>query len=63
MLDFILLHDEKYYPFEVKYQSTINNSDFFNFKSFGNGVLISKNDLGIYRNYVKIPTSIFLLLI
>ena len=62
-VDFVMLHDEKMYPFEVKYQSSISPSDFFCFKSFKKGVLLTKNELGIYRDYVKVPVSIFLLLI
>ena len=62
-VDFVLLHEEKYFPFEVKYQAQINSPDFFGFKSFNKGVLITKDELGIYRNYAKIPISIFLLLI
>jgi len=62
-VDFVLLFDEKYYPFEVKYQSTINNQDFYAFKSFNKGVLITKNELGIYRNYAQIPVSLFLMMI
>jgi len=62
-VDFVLLFDDKYYPFEVKYQSKINNSDFFGFKSFNKGVLITKDELGMHRNYVKLPVSIFLLLV
>ena len=62
-IDFVLIYDDKFYPFEVKYQASITNSDFFAFKSFKNGVIISKDDLGTYRDYVKIPISLFLLLI
>jgi len=62
-IDFVLLYEEKYYPFEVKYQSTIKSEDFFAFRSFKKGVLITKDDLGKYHNYVKIPVSLFLLLI
>jgi predicted AAA+ superfamily ATPase len=62
-IDFVLLFDENYYPFEVKYQANIVNSDFFAFKSFKKGILITKNELDIHRNYVKIPVSLFLLLI
>lgn len=62
-IDFVLLYNDKYYPFEVKYQASIANSDFFAFKSFNKGVLITKDDIGLYRNYVKIPISLFLLLI
>lgn len=62
-VDFVLLFDENFYPFEVKYQADIVNSDFFAFKSFNKGVLIARDDFGTYRNYVKIPISLFLLLI
>ena len=62
-IDFILLFDNMYFPFEVKYQANIATSDFFAFRSFNKGVLITKNHLGTYRNYVKIPVSLFLLLI
>ena len=62
-VDFVVLFDDSYYPFEVKYQASINNSDFYAFKSFKKGVLITKNHLGTYRNYVQIPISLFLLLI
>ncbi len=62
-VDFVLLYDEKFYPFEVKYQAQIADSDFGGFRSFKKGVLISRNELGTYMNYVKIPASIFLLLI
>ena len=62
-IDFVLLFDEKFYPFEVKYQSTISKSDFFAFRPFKKGVLITKDEIGIYREYVKIPVSLFLLLI
>ena len=33
-VDFVMLFDEKFYPFEVKYQATIVNSDFFAFRAF-----------------------------
>jgi predicted AAA+ superfamily ATPase len=62
-IDFVLLFNDNYYPFEVKYQANIVNSDFFAFKSFKKGILITKNEIGTYRNYIKIPVSIFLLLI
>lgn len=62
-VDFVVLYDDQFYPFEVKYQATISNSDFFGFRSFKKGVLITKNELGTYSNYVKIPVSLLLLLI
>ncbi|MBT3985394.1 ATP-binding protein [archaeon] len=62
-IDFVILFDDKVYPFEVKYQSQIRGSDFVGFGSFKGGVLISKNELGLHRNYVKIPISLFLMLV
>lgn len=62
-VDFVLKEEDNLYPFEVKYQNQINSEDFFGFKAFNKGVLITKNELGTYRNYVKIPISLFLLLI
>ena len=62
-VDFVVLHNDTYYPFEVKYQASIANSDFIGFKSFNKGVLISKDELGTYRNYVKIPISLFLMMV
>lgn len=62
-VDFVLKENEELFPFEVKYQNQINTEDFFAFKAFNKGVLITKSDLGVYRNYVKIPVSLFLLLI
>ena len=62
-IDFVMYFADKTYPIEVKYQTKIVNSDFFNFRSFNKGVLLTSNELGTYRNYVKIPVSLFLLLI
>jgi hypothetical protein len=62
-VDFVVLFDDNYYPFEVKYQASIKSSDFFGFKSFGKGVLVTKDHLDIYRNYVQIPISLLLMLI
>ncbi len=62
-VDFVMIYDDEYFPFEVKYQAAIANSDFICFKSFNKGVLISKNELGMYRNYVKIPLSLFLVMV
>ncbi len=60
-VDFILIFDEGYYPFEVKYRGSVLNSDFIPSRSFKKGILIIKDEIGTYRNYVKIPTSVFLL--
>ena len=62
-VDFVLSYDDKYYPFEVKYQASIGNSDFAGFSPFGKGILVSKNELRTYRNYACIPASLLLALI
>lgn len=62
-VDFVVISDDGYFPFESKYQASVNKQDFFPFKSFGKGVMVTKDDIGLYRNYVKIPLSIFLMLI
>jgi predicted AAA+ superfamily ATPase len=62
-IDFVLMFDEKMYPFEVKYQASISNSDFAAFSSFKKGVLITKDHLGVHGNYVQIPISLFLMLV
>lgn len=62
-VDFVLLYDEELFPFEVKYQATISPSDFFAFAPFKRGILITKDELKLYRNYAEIPVSMFLLLI
>jgi len=62
-IDFLLKYDDNYYPFEVKYQATINKTDFYTFRPFGKGIIICKNGLDTYHNYVQIPISLFLLLI
>ena len=62
-IKFLLNFDDKYYPFKFKYKPIIENSDFFAFKFFKNGVIITKQDLGNYRTYSKIPVSLFLTLI
>ncbi len=62
-VDFILKDENKLYPIEVKYQNQINSEDFFGFKAFSKGVIVTKNELGLHRNFVKIPVALFLLLI
>ena len=70
-VDYIL--NDKYdieVPIEVKYTQNSISKDrltgFFNFKKINNsknGIVITKNDLNVDKDYVKIPASIFLLLI
>ncbi len=62
-VDFIVSYNEALYPFEVKYQNEINNEDYFSFRSFNKGILISKDHLIKKGNYVTIPAPVFLMLI
>jgi len=62
-IDFVAIYGDKIYPFEVKYQSSISNSDFSNFSSFNRGLLISKDHTMKYKNYYSMPISLFLLMI
>ncbi len=62
-VDYIVLHDDILYPFELKYQNEINSQDFNPFFALNKGVLISKNFLGKPGKYCCIPISIFLMLI
>lgn len=62
-IDFLLLTEDKIYPFEVKYQSTIKKSDLSNFKSFGRGILVTKDKYGFSSSYGCLPVSLLLFLI
>jgi hypothetical protein len=63
-IDFVLMTDDDMYPFEVKYQASIANSDFSAFKSFNKGVMITKDTMGIHNEkYAMLPVSLFLMLI
>jgi predicted AAA+ superfamily ATPase len=69
-VDFIFKMNNVDIPIEVKYQKNITSRDIdglFNFKSqtgVKNALLISKKDLSIKNNeYVKIPASLFLVLV
>jgi len=62
-IDFLLLEKNEEFPFEVKYQGSVSKADFRNFYSFGRGVLLTKGDSRVQRNYVSIPVSVFLMLI
>lgn len=59
-IDFLLLIEDKIYPFEVKYQSTIKKSDLSNFKSFGRGILVTKDNYGFSSSYGRLPVSLLL---
>ncbi len=62
-IDFLIDFDEKLYPIEVKYQTSISDSDFTLFNQFGKGILISRNSLEPKGKYSAVPLSIFLMLI
>lgn len=62
-IDFLLLSNGVVYPIEVKYQETINKSDYRGFHIFKKGIVISKNTLETNDNFVSLPLSIFLMLI
>ena len=62
-IDFVVLKDESFLPIEVKYQSMINRSDYSTIKrSFGRGILVTKDIFLLDENIIGIPAPIFLLL-
>lgn len=62
-IDFVVCYDDIFYPFEVKFQNDINPEDYFGFRAFNKGILISKDHLNKKGNYITIPTAVFLMLI
>ncbi len=63
-VDFVHRFSSTNYPFEVKYQSRIEKSDYHNMAAFGGGVLLTKNTMDTHRGkYVSIPAELFLLAI
>jgi uncharacterized protein len=62
-VDFILIHENKKYPIEVKYRNKITANSYANFAPFGPGTLISKQHLTQCRKHSCIPASIFLMLV
>ncbi len=62
-VDFVVIHDESSFPVEVKYQNTISRSDYTTMKrSFGKGVLVTRNTFLLDEEVVGIPAPLFLLL-
>ncbi|MCK5661397.1 MAG: ATP-binding protein, partial [Methanosarcinales archaeon] len=63
-VDFVI-KDKKgeFLGIEVKYQNTINPHDYTGLNTFKKGILISKKEFNVTKNYVTIPVSLFLLLI
>lgn len=62
-VDFVVLHGESLVPVEVKYQSSISRSDYTTMKrSFGKGILVTKNTFLLDEEVVGIPAPLFLLL-
>ena len=62
-VDFIVSDGESLLPIEVKYQRMINRSDYSTMKrSFGKGMLVTKDAFLREDNIAGIPASVFLLL-
>ena len=62
-VDFVVLYGKSFLPIEVKYQSIISKSDYSTMKrSFGKGILVTKNTFFIDENIVGIPAPAFFLL-
>ena len=62
-VDFVVLHGESLLPVEVKYQGIINRSDYTTMKrSFGRGILVTKNTFFLDERIIGIPAPVFLLL-
>ncbi|OIO26299.1 hypothetical protein AUJ14_02175 [Candidatus Micrarchaeota archaeon CG1_02_55_22] len=59
-IDFIVRLPEGFLPVEVKYQSTISNSDYRNLKKFGKGILATKDKLALGDEHPAIPIPILL---
>ena len=63
-VDFVALYDNKILPIEVKYQSAISRSDYSTMKrSFGRGILVTKDIFFRDNQILGIPAPVFLLLI
>ena len=62
-VDFVVLYGKSLLPVEVKYQGSISRSDYTTLKrSFGNGILVTKNTFFLDEMIVGIPAPVFLLL-
>ncbi len=62
-VDFVVLHGKSFLPIEVKYQSMISRSDYSTMRrSFGRGILVTKNTFFLDENIIGIPAPAFFLL-
>jgi predicted AAA+ superfamily ATPase len=62
-VDFVIAQGQSLLPIEVKYQNTVNRSDYTTMKrSFGKGLVVTKNSFIIDDTVIGIPAPIFLLL-
>lgn len=62
-VDFVALHGVGFLPVEVKFQSTISRSDYSTMKrTFGRGILVTKDTFFRDNQIVGIPAPVFLLL-
>ena len=63
-VDFVVLHEERFLPVEVKFQSIISRSDYSTMKrTFGRGILVTKNTFFRDNQILGIPAPVFLLLL
>ncbi len=63
-VDFVVIHQDKFLPVEVKFQSIITRSNYSTMKrAFGQGILVTKDSFFCDNRIVEIPASIFLLLL
>lgn len=67
-VDFVVRCDDIFIPIELKYQSKIRRDDLYGIFDFmkggrsGRGIVVTKNELSEEDGYVKIPVSLFLLI-
>ena len=62
-VDFILKHDDKLYPVEVKYRRKVEERDVRPIKFLRNGLVITKGTMKGMEGYSMIPVEYFLMLI
>ena len=62
-VDFVILRRDKFLPIEVKFQNVVTRSDYSTMKrTFGNGILVTKNLFFYDDQVLGIPAPVFLLL-
>ena len=63
-VDFVVLHEDRFVPVEVKFQNIITRSDYSIMKrTFGRGILVTKDMFFRDNQIVGIPAPVFLLLL